>query len=425
MLYVVGVGGPQLIGLDPRTGRTVWHLNASPSAVTPGVVPQLGVFGDHVVALKRIDPASQTAQLVSVAAASGTIAWAAPPALFTGWPIPCVDEPADVCVTSTSAAGNGTTLLRYVAATGRPLAPVVVSSAQAGRDLAPDLFDPGDRSPEVLLATSGGSVSWHRPLSGAFPRAGYSTDNGWNFDRVPAVGLFVGSVQGPPVSSSAGQGAFDLSRTASAGVRISDGSVVWRDQGSQYLCSLLPCPGMTQGSSGADVYRPPTLGLRYRATGTITAGAAGAMSASPGLNMVLEGFNLGAGRTVWSFDAGADTALAEGTPPPQAGPETVVVPATNGTLMLLDLTTGAATPAPGLTIAWCSTSTTYPVSPPYDNGDGTTTTSYQGAYATFPCGVTARPTNIPAHAPAYAGPALDGVVAWSDAHRVVAAPTGG
>jgi len=139
---------------------------------------------------------------------------------------------------------------------------------------------------------------------------------------------------------------------------------------------------------------------------------------------VLEGFDLATGRTVWTFDAGAYTALVEGTFPAQAGAETVVVPAANGAPTLLNLTNGASAPAPGLTIAWRSRETTYQVSPPFDNSDGTTDSSYQGGWTTFPCTIAGKPRNTPAHAPAYAGPTLDGVVAWSEAHGVEATPAG-
>src|SRR5262249_37039034 len=80
-------------------------------------------------------------------------------------------------------------------------------------------------------------------LASVFPAPGLSTDNGWDFDRVPAAGLFVGSVAGPPVSSTGSSATIDLSRVMTAGFRISDGTAVWRDAGTLYACGWLPCPG--------------------------------------------------------------------------------------------------------------------------------------------------------------------------------------
>jgi len=301
----------------------------------------------------------------------------------------------------------------------------VISTTDVARQLGPNIFDPGTRSPEQIVATNGATVAWRRPLANMFPSPGYSTDTGWDFDRIPAVGLFVGSVGGPSVSATANQSVDDLSRAATAGFRMSDGTTIWRNPGTQYVCGVLPCPGMTQTSSGNSAYRPPTLGLRLRMTGTSTlASSPGAKpSLSPGAKVVVEGFDLATGRTTWSVDAGADVGLAQGLVPPQLGQEVVILPGAGGGPASLDLTTGSRAPlSPGVT-AWCQTTTTY-TGAPYDNGTGGTGTDYGGAPAEFPCNSAGQPVPVPSQVPSFVGPSLGGVVAWSESTQVTASRAG-
>ncbi|HEX4292213.1 MAG TPA: hypothetical protein VH021_25040, partial [Trebonia sp.] len=42
VFYAEGGGGIQVVGLDPKTGKTVWRDNASPGDTTGGVSPALG-----------------------------------------------------------------------------------------------------------------------------------------------------------------------------------------------------------------------------------------------------------------------------------------------------------------------------------------------------------------------------------------------
>jgi hypothetical protein len=426
LVYVSTNGGLALTGLNPRTGQTVWQVPASPAAVTPGVSPVLAVLGDLVVFFR---PAGgETAELVAAVAHTGVTVWSSRPGVFTGWPGRCVDDPSVVCVTGQVGTSPQAQLLRFTAATGAPLASPTISPDSSGRDLGPDLYDPGDRSPEMLLATSGSAVAWQRPLSGIFTDTGLSTDNGWNFDRVAQVGLFVGSVQGPAVSSTSTQDVENLASTMTAGFRIADGAEVWKDSGTSYVCSILPCPGGAQGNPAVP-YTPPTLGLRLRMTGTATSteppGGSGAPPTpvlSPGSKVVLEGFNLASGRTTWSFDAGADAALVQLSVPPQVALETVVLPDPSGKPTEVDLTTGAQKPAPPGTTGWCSAITSYKENVPYQAGNGTTISDYTGDFATFACDAYGHPVAAPATIPTFVGAVLGGLVARSEANRVAAAP---
>ena len=319
--------GLRVVALDARDGHTVWQVASAVASVTPGVSPALMVV-NGVVVMFADGGGAEKATLVGVDARSGAIRWHSAPGAFSGWPTACPDEDTVVCVSNQDPLTGHTQVMRFAATDGHPLASPVISNA-AGRDLAPGLYDPGNRNPDLLVAVNGGAVAWDQPLGSVFTVRGLSTDNGWNFDRIPATGLFVGSVDGPPVSESANAAVIDLTRTMTAGFKITNGRPVWTDPGSQYVCSVLPCPGTA--NPNASGYQPPTLGLRLRGTGTIhiTIHPEHA-SFSPGAHIALEGFDLATGKTRWSVNAGQDLALIENTTPPRFSTDLVALPdATN------------------------------------------------------------------------------------------------
>ncbi len=173
--------------------------------------------------------------------------------------------------------------------------------------------------------------------------------------RVPTVGLFVGSVGGPPVSVTATKAIFGLARGGTAAFRISDGSAAWQDPGTWFACGQLPCPG--QGLGGGI----PTMGLRLRATGTVTSDlSTGTLTMSPGGTVTIEGFDLATGKTIWSYDAGSNVGLLDGQLPPVIGSEVVALPAkSSGEMVALNLATGKHAPVSPAAAGWCASSVQY------------------------------------------------------------------
>jgi hypothetical protein len=188
---------------------------------------------------------------------------------------------------------------------------VQISQSAGGRRIGADLYDPGVRDPKAMVAVSGDSVKWTQPLASVFSLHGESTDWGWNFDRIAAPGLFVGSVGGPPVESTATAGTISPARAMTAGFRTSDGSVAWQDAGTIYACGQpLPCPGQGGGGAGS-----PTTGLRFRVAGTVSVSqSGGAPTLSPVGAVTLQGFELATGKTLWSYRAGRDVSLLQDMP---------------------------------------------------------------------------------------------------------------
>ncbi len=360
--------------------------------------------------------------MVGVDASTGKTDWTSNPGSFFDWPDVCDGDPIGVCTTGfipSDGDNEQSCALNYWSATGKRVGSVVISPTPGGNQVGSSLYetDADSHNPELLLATYGQSVTWQVPLTRIFTIRGASSDYGYSFARVPAAGLFVGSVSGAPLSSTASQSLVDLSRTMTAGFTISDGQTTWRDPGSMYACGFLPCP-----KSDSSVYQP-TLGVRLRMTGTGTLADSGE-TASPGATVIVEGFDLATGKTVWSFDDGHDAALIESSSPPQADDATVILPGAHGTPTQVDLSTGAQSPVPVAMVAWCTASTTYYEPTPFRPGNGTSIHDYIGNSATFPCDASSHPVAVPSQVPDFAATTIGGTAAWSEVNEVVAAPAG-
>jgi outer membrane protein assembly factor BamB len=430
VLYVEAGGGLQVAALDPKTGRTVWHDRASPGDITPGVAPALGVAGSTVAFLSPVGNSTGSSQLVGVAAATGRQLWHTPAGLFEDWPAPCADDPLDICTTGSPGQALQTLALRFRASDGAPAGAALVSRSPGGRALGPDLFDPGTRNPEMLLAVSGASVAWTRALASVFPARGLSSDYGWDFARVPAAGLFVGSVGGAPVRSTGSSATIDLSRPMTAGFRISDGTAVWRDAGTIFACGQpLPCPRQPAPGGGGLGYQPPTTGLRFRATGTASISRPPiGPKFSPDADVVVEGFDLATGKTLWSYNAGSDGRLLYQTPP-LLGAYVVVLPAPGGGTVALNLATGAHRPVPpgssgpSGAAGWCQSAIFYKAHVGYQGSNGPREYDRVGQAAVEPCQTAGASAATPQTVPGFVGTVVGGLTVWSESSEVAAAPT--
>ncbi len=417
VLYAEGGGGIQVIGLDPKTGKTVWRDNASPGDTTPGVAARLGVAGSTVAFLSPVDNSTRSSRLVGVDAATGRQVWHTPTGAFEDWPVPCADAHGDICTAGSLGAAQQTLALRFRASDGAQVGAALISQATGGRMIGPDLYDPGVRNPEAMVAVSGTSVAWTRPLASVFSSQGDSTDWGWNFDRVPAAGVFVGSVGGPPVSYNSTTATVSIARGMTAGFRISDGSMAWQDPGTMFACGgPLACPG--EGLAGGT----PTMGLRLRVTGTITTSTSDETPRlSPGGDVTIEGFDLATGKTLWSYDAGSDVALVDQMPP-LIGPDTVALPTSNGQMVALSLATGKHRPVSSAAVGWCPSSVTYKTKVGYPTDIGGTVYQRIGASGFEPCTAVGDTAPQPSSVPSFAGVVVGGLTVTSDSTEVAATP---
>jgi len=347
------------------------------------------------------------------------VLWRTPAELFTDWPWPCADDSLDICTTG-FAPGQQTVALRFWASDGRAVAAVPISLLPGAFGMAPGLYLPVF-SPEMLAAVRGASIAWIRTLASVFPLPGVSTGYGWNLDEITAAGLYVGSVGAAPVASTSSATTYDLSRAMTAGFRISDGATVWRDPGTTYVCGVqLPCPGVDRT---AVTYQAPTIGLRLRVTGTETVSRSPAPPIlSPGADVVVEGFSLATGKTLWSYNAGRGYFSAHSLP--LLGRYVAIVPAPGGSTAALNLTTGARSPVPAGAVAWCLSYAVFKTQVGYAasrNGP----LSYERLTQEMiePCHASGASVAVPRTVPGFVGTVVDGLTVWSESSEVAAAPT--
>jgi hypothetical protein len=380
--------------------------------------PRLGVAGSTVVFMSPVNNSTRSSELVGVDAVTGRRLWHTPAGAFQDWPAPCPDAARDICTTGSLGSDQETLALRFRASDGAQAGAVAISDMGGGREIGPDLYDPGVRAPEAMVAVSGDAVAWDNPLASVFPQE--STDWGWNFIRVPAAGLFVGSVGATPLSITATKAVLNIAGGATAGFRISDGSAAWQDPGTWFECGELPCPGQGLGDG------IPTMGLRLRTTGTATHElSSGTMTLSPGASVTIEGFDLATGKTTWSYDAGPDVALLDGVLPPVIGSEAVALPArsSGSEVVALNLATGKQAPVSPTAAGWCASSVQYKTQVPYPKAGGGTQYERDAFSGFEPCDASGDLLSFPAKVPSFAGITADGLTVTSDSFELAATPT--
>lgn len=415
VLYAAADPGLRMIALSGRTGSTVWSDSATPSLNASGESPTVSTIGGRVVYMR---PAvGSVTELVARDVATGRVAWRVPGS-FTSWPDACPEGVAAVCVTGFLLwQKRQSYLLTIDARNGKVRAIATLAKKPGGRGVAPGLFDPGARSPELLVAAQSSRVVWRQPLRKVFPLEGSSTDWGWNFDRIERHGLFIGSPGWAPATRTSSRFVVDVSRSMTAGFRISDGSAVWRSRGTTYRCFYLPCPG--QAGAGA-----PSVGVRFRERGTITATRQRPDPvASRDASVVVEGFDPRTGRTLWTFDAGREIGLlSRRYVPPQLDATTIVLRDERGGRFAVDLSTGSKRSVPPSTRGWCRQPTRYTMRTP-----GGPPRTYVGRPALFACSVAGRRSSA-SRTPAFVGEIgarVGPLVVWSEPRAVVSAPQGG
>jgi len=427
VLYARQNDSLEVVALNADDGSTAWVAPASPSDVTPGVVATLAVRAGTVFYLETYGtPTYGRARVVARDAASGNVVWQSAVGSFETWPEICPDQTSAVCVNG-KIGGVGWGQLRFSATTGNVLGVVQMgTAAYPGRELTPDLFDPGVRGPEQLLAVSKGKLSWRRNLSVIFTLSHATTDGGWDFDRFGRLDLFVGSVGKRPQVKH-GKYTVRLGPRMTAGFSTATGKVKWRTPGLYSCGQPLPCPGRSQaGYSSASTLPSPSVGIRILETGTVSGRMnGGTPKVSHDASATIQGFNPVTGKTEWSFKAGRNVfLLADKGSAPETGAATVVLKTPSG-YVALDLRTGKAKHLATRSHAWCLKTILYHLTHTiYYGGRG----EYVGQSGLYPCTLNTRRAALPAKLPSLVrliGASTGGMTAWTDTGAVHARPSSG
>lgn len=421
LVVMVGVAERlKMMGIT-ASGRTLWTRPASRSVVPAGEPPSFAVAGSELLYLSPAGQRNNAAELTAMEAGSGRVLWHGAPEYFRSWPAFCPGQPQVLCLSGTprSDLQDGVEF-RFDLKTGELRGTVDLSDPLV-RLVSAGLFDLRAAKPEALAVAADTRLAWREPVATIFNRPGASMYWGWDFDRVDRGGLFVGSPGWAPTQESGLDTTFYLPNAMTAGFRISDGSVVWRDFGTSYVCDLLPCPGLppaalsTQAASAA-----PTVGIRLRRTGWLVNGAPSASA-----TVTLQGFDPLSGRAIWTFDAGHnDGLISELQLPPQSGAHTLLLPDRRGQLEDLDLATGARRPASAGSVGWCRQATSF-VQQTWGASAGTLPEliSTAGQDALFPCDSIGQRVAV-ATAPSFVGEIgarIGRLIVWSDTRGLIAA----
>jgi outer membrane protein assembly factor BamB len=425
VLYAQRRGSLEVVALNARDGSTAWIAPASPSYITAGVSAELAVRAGEVFYLQAVGaPGEGIARVVARDVSSGKVSWQSSIGTFQTWPEICPDQTNAVCVNGTIEGARGGQL-RFSATSGTLVSVVRMgSSSFPGREIAPDLFDPGQRNPEQILAVERGRVAWRSRLSAIFTLPRASTDAGWNIDRVGRLGLFVGSVAERPTITG-GKAVAKLSPTMTVGFSTAAGRAAWRASGYYSCGEPLPCPGRNEaGYTSSSTYSSPSVGIRLLEKGTATFPVHGGKPKfSRNASVVIQGFNPATGKARWSFKAGRNVPLlSELSIPPQTEATTVVLKTRSGDVAL-DLRTGRTKRLSSASRAWCRRTIIYHLahSGYYRGGRG----MFVGQQALFPCTLSARRAATPASLPRLVrliGASTDGMTAWTDTRAVHAKP---
>jgi outer membrane protein assembly factor BamB len=341
--YVLDDSNLYLLGIDPVTGKTLWQHQASPGEVDPGFATYPRIIGDKV-AYFRPDHSGFFTQLVLADPRTGKDAVSTPDGqmlVFDSPPFACGN--GDVCAISHTGNAQNQALHQLRVSDGQYVAANVDGlAAGAGVLDTSGLLDLGGRSSEEFGVVRDAKLVWRTRVSDAFP-AGFSTDNGWDWELSPDRNVYAGTLHPVPTDHA------DLKTiNASAGVSAATGKVLWRDSGS-----AIDCRSSIFVAADPEDQNSPVIPVRCRYGGTETR-ANGYVKFS-NLDITIEGYDVATGKTTWSLPVGnADnlTGVTNVTLPAIAGPGLIVVQA-NKTPVVLDLTTGKQqTPAAGVTF-WC------------------------------------------------------------------------
>ncbi len=326
VLYTRGAEGLTLEGLDPVSGRSIWHRPASPGNDGPndGIVPNIA--GDRVVYLRDNGEVAHSARIVVADANTGADLSVSSGYFFVrDWLRPCGH---DICFGTRDSSGWGT--VRVDVATGlTAVEPPFDQSMQI--PIGAGLIRTFKQDSSIIASTTG-LITFQIPALSVVP-ADYSTLN-TSFKLWPAAGAYVGefieAYDPGKVVTSVQLGR----RSLMVAIDATTGKKLWSTTDANTGC-------LAWEFSQAQQRFPVRCRWGKNATEESVAGSTVFHSAT----VSVEGYDPKSGRTTWTVPLAARTAenqlIAYAT-----AENTLLAPGPAG-LVLIDLSTGKARPAPG------------------------------------------------------------------------------
>jgi hypothetical protein len=374
-------GGLQLIGLDPATGKVVWHRPSTAATHISGVSQQVVVNGDTVfnveaggtAASKVAYPAQATSafEVVAVDGRTGTDSWHHP---FDDLTTP-LDKCGDGLCVGTDAPAGHFHITRLDFKTGDVLSegseafePIVAEDGELAISAARDSSD------VVLTSGFGKTVVWKHQRSELFGSVDVTPDGGWS-------GLHIGGTWIVWLGSEQTLG-------ATSGI-TDDGRMLWT------RAETSPCFILT----GDPLVAPVLCGHVDPGARNLTVGT-------------IEGIDPTTGATQWSFDAGDLDLLHIEAAMVRFDATRFAFHRSTGDVEL-DLASGPTATAPPSKAGWCLT---IGASASVEGRPSIVAASWA------PCTLGVGPDQAPpTSVPAFAGPTVNGFGAWIEDSEVRAA----
>ena len=388
------IGGVRLVGLDPATGRVKWSRQSSAASSSLGAPLLLAYDATRVFAYTPTGSAGR-ARVSAYSAETGKAIWTTADGYYFGDSLRLCSR----AVCATASVSGGWAQVRINAATGavEPAPAANTTKVAVGRQLAPQLYDSGTRSPELLVhAAPNGTVLWAKAVNRLFGAA-VSSDNGWIWTL--QRGVYVGSLghrgapPGPGETTTS-----DATLSTTVGIRAADGKVLWRKAGSPWCNGTLYAP-------------ESTLGVLCTYTGSHSPTNQAAPVVIDSVTVI--GFDWATGATTFSraLDATAGDLFAPDGQPVWLGAHQVLVHSVPA--VVLNLATGALTAPNGRTAGWCNA----PTVSFEESGD-----QHEGAALLFPCSADGARIARQASQPTQAGIRVGNRFVWADQAGVHAVP---
>lgn len=400
-----------LVGLDPKTGNEKWRQPATTSGLHPDNSLTIQTFRGYV---SYFQPADQPLHGIPALLDPRTGAALPVGGPLEYWNIPraCSDTPTKLCV-----EGRVDGSWRSIELADRISKPLPGADDAAAAD--PQQIDLTWTDKGVSGTRAGKPVwnrNWRQLLGTDAAEVQYLIWDGWQLSSDTAIATVRYNWAAGP---SGDYPRLDVRRNLmTVAITLSTGAVRWRKPAAAFGClyRLLDVGRLPDGSRTVLLCTyTGTLGAAVGKTDTKD------LSVPRDQQVTVHQVDPVTGKPYWSTELGAAPDLGTVTGPSDLGwlDSWRILLSSNAKPVVLNLLTGATSPAPRGVLAWCTGTSTFDTGTAYPQ-DGVANTFRTGGELTRPCTPGASTTKAPPRMPSWVG--LDVSVGGGATLRVVAQP---